>query len=378
MSKQRDTNFKQFDFSRNYKSKFPAFEKIRKNAHSIVEDILNDDGIPILKIQSRVKTPESVLGKISKKSYRDPFEEITDFVGLRVIVYLESDVDRAADALRQTFEVDENNSVDKRLPDSPNIMGYRSLHLICKLGSKRAAHKEYSGICETPFEVQIRTALTHTWAEIEHKQNYKSSQALPKRLQRKLNLIAAMLESADLQLDSLNRDAQSYRDDLEDESNEEIKNDELSDTSLEVVSKIFAKRQGITLSAPKSVQYEKILQDLQDYSVTKVGELREFLGDFPGEKLNEEQKKDTVSGYLSLAMAANDFKKFLKVMQKNSRAVLKHRIPKYQSVTGIDNLEEKFDSAGVKIQESQNALLEWLTDKRLKEILWGGDDGPSE
>ncbi|MCG7623126.1 GTP pyrophosphokinase [Epibacterium sp. Ofav1-8] len=374
MSKTENAFFENFGFPRKYKKIHPQLEKLQKNAHSIVEDVLRDEGIPVLQVQSRIKSPESALEKFLQKNYEDPFAQITDFVGLRTIVYLESDVDRAADALRQTFSIDEDNSVDKRFPDAPNVVGYRSLHLICHLGVKRAAHKEYSGICNMPFEVQIRTALTHTWAEIEHKQNYKSSQALPKRLQRKLNLIAATLESVDLQLDSLNKDAKNYRDDLKNEANEEITKDELSDTSLEVVSKKFAERHGIKLSPPDNVDYQNILQDLSEYNIKTVGELRDFLRDFPGEKLKKDQKTDTVSGYLSLAMAANDFDKYLKILQSNKRAVLKRRLPKYMSVTGIEQLEEKLISAGVEIRENQNILRTLLKFKVSDTLLPHFDD----
>lgn len=351
MSELLNVQFKNLNFSTNYREKLPKFEKMRKNAHSIVEDILLEEGIPFLQVQSRVKSPESALGKISKKSYEDPFRQITDFVGLRAIVYLESDVDRAAKALSETFSIDKENSVDKRIPDSPNIMGYRSLHLICHLGKSREVHKEYHGICDLPFEVQIRTALTHTWAEIEHKQNYKSSQALPKRLQRRLNLIAATLESVDLQLDNLNKDSQNYINDLANEEDTEINKDELSDTSLEVVSKSAAKSHNIELSAPESVSYKSILQDLANFDVNTVGDLRKFLKKFPGNKLKEDQKKDTVSGYLSLAMASNDLTKYIAILKEKDRPIYKHRVAKYENVTGKKNLEDMLNSAGVKIIE---------------------------
>ncbi|MDZ7820160.1 MAG: hypothetical protein U5K55_16870 [Aliarcobacter sp.] len=51
--------------------------------------------------------------------------------------------------------------------------------------------------------MQVRTVLMHTWAAIEHKLGYKNDQQLPKNLKRKLYLMSAQLENADMQFQEI-------------------------------------------------------------------------------------------------------------------------------------------------------------------------------
>jgi hypothetical protein len=69
------------------------------------------------------------------------------------------------------------------------------LHLVASFSKKRifAETREYEGLV---IEIQIRSLLQHTWAEIEHAY-YKGEFSLPTSLRRRVSLLSGQLELAD-------------------------------------------------------------------------------------------------------------------------------------------------------------------------------------
>jgi ppGpp synthetase/RelA/SpoT-type nucleotidyltranferase len=165
---------------------------------ALLENLLANTEIHIHQISARVKSVTSLAEKFEKKNYKyDALTEITDLIGLRVITYLETDVDKVFDVLKSNLEIDERNSVDKRIKQSTSQFGYQSLHIVARLSGTRSSLPEYSAYRHIPFEIQVRSILQHSWAEIEHDINYKALNSLPSELSRKLHRAAALLEQAD-------------------------------------------------------------------------------------------------------------------------------------------------------------------------------------
>lgn len=124
-------------------------------------------------------------------------EQITDLAGIRLITHYEDDVDRVAQIIESEFVVDAVNSIDKRKALDPDRFGYLSLHYVISLRDDRAALKEYRSFEGLKAEVQIRSILQHTWAEIEHDTGYKSDVEVPKHIRRRFSRLAGLLELAD-------------------------------------------------------------------------------------------------------------------------------------------------------------------------------------
>lgn len=188
----------------------PLLERLRVAAVSIIHEVLLKSEIEFLPILSRVKDPASAAKKQKDKKYTNPMLMMTDLVGIRVILLLETDIDKSTAMLRECFQVDERNSVDKRTSLKSNEFGYKSVHLVCSLGRSRQSLPEYKQLFSMKFEVQIRTALQHTWAEIEHKRNYKGKSALPPDLERRLNAASAALELVDREFAEIAKQVDQY------------------------------------------------------------------------------------------------------------------------------------------------------------------------
>lgn len=186
----------------------------------IIIELLQDNDISIHFISTRTKTRESLSQKIDSKKHKyNDLSEITDICGIRIITYLESDVNRVAELVEREFQIDKENSIDKRRLKSDQF-GYRSLHYVISLNEQRISISENKKYKSLKLEIQIRSILQHAWAEIEHDLGYKGAIAIPENFKRNFNRLAALLETADIEFDRLKKDLTEY----EFEIKETIKN----------------------------------------------------------------------------------------------------------------------------------------------------------
>jgi len=172
---------------------------------SLVKDTINPH-----QISFRIKDSDSLANKLLKKNDKyTALNEITDLVGLRIITYFEDDIDKVADIFKTEFDIDFPNSVDKRLIESDKF-GYRSLHYVASLSDERAKLTEYKKYKGLKFEVQIRSILQHSWAEIEHDLGYKGESEIPKTAKRTFYRVAALLEQADIEFVKLRQQIEDH------------------------------------------------------------------------------------------------------------------------------------------------------------------------
>ena len=98
-----------------YRSLLPVYEKMADVIPEKLREFFDEAGIIVAAVEHRVKAEKSLAGKLQLKGdkYKDIFD-ITDVVGLRVITFYIDDVDKVASIVERLFEIDWENSIDKR------------------------------------------------------------------------------------------------------------------------------------------------------------------------------------------------------------------------------------------------------------------------
>lgn len=172
---------------------------------------LRDGAIPVSAVYGRAKTIDSVRGKLLKKSYRNPTLEMTDQVGLRVVVLHAFEVDHAVAVLSRCWSVMAESSVDKRNALALREFGYRSVHLVCTIPQQVCDKARLNAVGRT-FEIQIRSLLEHAWAEIEHGVVYKAGAQLPDKLKRRFASLAAVAELMESEFERLGEETKRLAD----------------------------------------------------------------------------------------------------------------------------------------------------------------------
>jgi ppGpp synthetase/RelA/SpoT-type nucleotidyltranferase len=184
-----------------YRQNLPLFVQVKDKVMAQLKEVFDEAGLVVASIEGRVKEEKSLAGKLELKGAKySSLADITDIVGLRVITFYSDDVDKVASAVDRLFEIDWENSVDKRKIHEIDSFGYMSLHYIC-----RTAGFPYR------FEIQMRTILQHAWANMNHDTGYKSGVEVPKEYLRNLSRLAGMLELADEQFSQIRNDLTDYR-----------------------------------------------------------------------------------------------------------------------------------------------------------------------
>lgn len=126
---------------------------------------------PIHHMETRMKAPQSLMRKLTKKGYNFSFDAIKnnifDIAGIRVITNYIEDINTVEEAL--TKQTDVTLLKRKDYISHPKPSGYRSLHLVVSVPVFRR-----SGPVSTPVEIQLRTVGMDMWASLEHKLRYKT------------------------------------------------------------------------------------------------------------------------------------------------------------------------------------------------------------
>ncbi|MER1958863.1 MAG: hypothetical protein ABS942_15880 [Solibacillus sp.] len=196
-----------------------AYEYCERKIAQVVEDICKFENLSIHKIESRVKKVDSLEKKIEKKNKYTEIDQITDIVGIRIITLFEDEVDNVAAVLKKEFEIDVENSADKRIKENPETFGYASLHYVLSLKEPRKSLSEFALIKDISFEVQVRSVLQHAWAEIEHDLGYKSNSEIPRHIRRNFSRVSSLLEAADIEFVRIKEELEKYKSQLQGEIN---------------------------------------------------------------------------------------------------------------------------------------------------------------
>ena len=172
----------------------------------LVTGIIDDAGINYLTVTGRTKSVGSFAAKargiLAADPGADPLVRVTDQVGVRVITYVQRDIDAVADLLSEQFTVLDDRDLGEETAAAGRF-GYASRHLLVS----RAVGAAGDAVAGDPTayepltcaSIQLRTVLQHAWAEFEHDIRYKGTvppEQVPD-LDRRFTLAAGLIELAD-------------------------------------------------------------------------------------------------------------------------------------------------------------------------------------
>lgn len=324
------------------------FEKLKDILIKDLQDIFKKENLDVA-VTGRIKESESLLKKVIKKEYKD-FKQITDYLGLRVIVKDIYDIQRVCDVLTANNEFKINSQSVQYLisyDESPNKtaelgidkVGYRAVHYVLKfdkydLKSASLGTLEFSHSIK--IEVQIKTELENFWADNTHDKVYKSRITYNCNMKRRFNLLSGLLETVDYELSNIEKERHQklvfieklinqYLADgsiLDDPLNEEV--NILDETSLYLFMQTFIGQENEFLE--ESVIHW--LKFLKNYKISTVIELLDIIKSIdnknPSCKLNEMLKlyithKRTMNGVLRNILIIYDLDRFCAVVNLNPK-----------------------------------------------------------
>ena len=195
-----------------YHELYPVYQRLAQLAEDALRQALKEQHVTITVMEHRVKTEASLAGKLELKGAKyHSIADVTDIVGIRVVTFYSNDVDKVAAIVNECFQVDWNNSVDKRKLHRLDSFGYNSLHYICRLPKTIVDDPDMPQLNEISFEIQMRTALQHVWSTLDHDTAYKGNVTIPREYQRQFKRLAGMLELIDDEFSRLRNVLTEYR-----------------------------------------------------------------------------------------------------------------------------------------------------------------------
>ncbi len=186
------------DLLSEYEAKKSQFEQLILIVKFHIKQELDRKKIKIHSFPSRIKTFDSFINKIEKDQAQNPFWDIKDVVGLRVVCLFLDEVKKVGAVIEDLFDIIDKE--DKIEGGDKRVFGYMDLQYKAKLKDKN-----YEQIKDIPFEVQIRTVTQDAWASISHHLGYKKGSGIPESLERDFNALSGLFYVADTHFKMLSK-----------------------------------------------------------------------------------------------------------------------------------------------------------------------------
>lgn len=199
------------EFILKYTTDKPIFELWGKYVKRQITDALclkytSPDEILKIPVKPRVKAIDSIIAKAfyRGKEYKDPYNEITDKVGMRFVVLTVDQILAIKDIVEtdETWTFSEDVDYVKNMLEKPELFTYQSVHYIVKNMADLFLKDNIKDIevkipKGTPCEIQIRTLLQHAYAELSHDTIYKKDDEIPSEVKRIMARSMALIETTD-------------------------------------------------------------------------------------------------------------------------------------------------------------------------------------
>ena len=261
------------DITRIYNENASLYGSLEDEIKFEIEGALTASAIKYHSITTRVKDLGSLLKKVDNKGINDPFSEIPDIVGARVVTLFLSDINRIIETLNSCFDV---SVVDNKIDDTdPRLFGYLSVHVHARIKSTFQGTR-YDRIKQFLFEVQVRTIAMDAWASVSRHLAYKSESDVPPELRRDFNALSGLYYVADKHLEMFfkSRAATRAKIDLElDAKSDAIYKQPINaDSLLLFLEKMYPDREESTGN-----EIGELLSELRSVGVKDLEELEQVL-----------------------------------------------------------------------------------------------------
>lgn len=193
-------------FIKQYEAEKARYDRFAVLLERILKEAVKQLGYLAI-VQARAKEVVSFSNKIIQKDkYKNPLKDVTDLCGARVIVQFQSQIPSVCELIKESFEIDEANSLDHKSKLRVNEFGYRSIHYIITPSKSNilgvTVRPEFR---ELKAEIQVRTLAEHIWADISHDRIYKTELIIPEEWKREAARLSAILENADSTFGSMSQ-----------------------------------------------------------------------------------------------------------------------------------------------------------------------------
>lgn len=194
-----------------YQDVLPRAERLKNAVIAELQELFQKHGVSLgVPIESRVKTWSSINEKIERKGVElTSITELSDLIGIRVILLFKKDLDSVRDIVAKNFELISSEDTGERLSESE--FGYQSHHYIVKIPENWLSVPTLAGFGVFSLELQVRTMAQHIWAAASHKLQYKQESGVPHPIRRTINRVSALLETVDFELQRVLDERVAYK-----------------------------------------------------------------------------------------------------------------------------------------------------------------------
>lgn len=254
-----------------YRQKVPFFRLLEEEAKHIINSKLESLDIKINKIESRIKSVDSFISKIERKEILNPFEEVKDILGIRIVCLFLTDIEKIRNSINDVFEIEEeDNKIDS---SDINSFGYMSIHFIVKLKEDYRGPR-YDNIKGMSFEIQVRTMTMDAWANISHYLDYKTENDIPDDLKKDFFALSGLFYVADKHFELFFMSRENTKEHLIEQFEQEQADDEnINIDSLKAYFDVkFPDREKSDARAISS-----LVNQLYKFNVTKISQIESMI-----------------------------------------------------------------------------------------------------
>ena len=198
--------FDAHDLRLEYKQRRSDLALLLEHIKLLVQKEIKKKKIKYHTIISRVKPFNSFQNKIHRKNIKNPFEEIRDIAGVRIVCLYLTDLDIIRNLIKENFDVIEEDN--KIIGTELNVFEYMSWHFIVKLrGPFETDFLEKNA--SVIYEIQVRTVAQDAWASISHHLEYKKESSFSKESKRDFNALSGLFYIADTHFSMLKKEKET-------------------------------------------------------------------------------------------------------------------------------------------------------------------------